>query len=56
MLHWWGFSPGHRGKTAGRTNRARHSQGGRTRDRETRQQKTKTKTLKETSNWLREHP
>ena len=46
MLHWWGFSPGHRGKTAGRTNRARHSQGGRTRDRKTRQQKTRTKPLK----------
>lgn len=21
MLHWWGFSPGHRGKTAERTER-----------------------------------
>lgn len=55
MLHWWGFSPVHVGRDS-KWDRARHSEGGRMRDRKTRQQKTKTKTLKKKSDWLTDHP
>lgn len=45
MLHWWGFSPVDVGRDS-RQDRARHSEGGRMRDKKTRRQKTKTKKLK----------
>lgn len=49
MLHWWGFSPVDVGRDSKR-NKARHSRGGRMRDRKTRRQqqhkRTKLKKIK----------
>jgi hypothetical protein len=45
MLHWWGFSPVDVGRDS-KQDRAKHTQGGRMRDRKTRQRTRKTKKLK----------
>ena len=51
MLHWWGFSPVGVGRDS-EQDAARHSKGERMRDGRTRQQKTKTKQLKNKSDWF----
>ena len=45
MLHWWGFSPVEVGRDS-KQNRARHSEGGRMRDRKTKTTKNKNRKIK----------